>query len=158
MLETDTEQIRKDRKAHIDRLNNSYWLAHRVYQSNAKVVYSDVYSLPTELGEFDVATVGSVLLHVRDPFLALQNILRLTKETVIITDILPWYYRVLNILPPRSARVGGIRRPILSLLHNLNQRPRMLFHTPDLRSQLLTKRGGDYSATYDEALHRCLRF
>jgi hypothetical protein len=32
---------------------------------------------------------GSILLHVRDPFLALQNALQLTQDTVIVTDMLP---------------------------------------------------------------------
>src|SRR5262249_8534783 len=41
----------------------------------------------------DVATFGCVLLHLHNPFLALANVLRLTKETVIVTQPLhgfPW--------------------------------------------------------------------
>jgi hypothetical protein len=38
------------------------------------------------IGPVDISTFGCVLLHLRDPFLALQNALRLTRETVIVTE------------------------------------------------------------------------
>lgn len=51
------------------------------------MVYGHVSAIPEELGMVDISTFGSVLLHVRDPFLALENALRLTRETVIVTDV-----------------------------------------------------------------------
>ncbi len=83
-------EIVAERKAHIRRLNNAYWFCHRAFSSNAKVVYGTVYDIPPEIGPVDISTFGAVLLHVRDPFLALQNALRLTKETVIITEPIWW--------------------------------------------------------------------
>jgi SAM-dependent methyltransferase len=77
-----------DRKLIINRLNNAYWLAHRLLQSKAKVVYGSVYAIPTAIGPVDIAVYGAILLHVRDPFLALQNGLRLTAGTVIISEAL----------------------------------------------------------------------
>ena len=62
-----------DKRESIRRLNNAWWLAHRLLGSSAKVSYGSVYALPADLGPFDVATFGSILLHVRDPFLALQR-------------------------------------------------------------------------------------
>src|SRR5262249_35068814 len=56
-----------------DRLNNAYWFAHRLTQSKARVVYGSVYDIPRAIGPVDIAVYGSVLLHVRDPFLALEN-------------------------------------------------------------------------------------
>ena len=41
--------------------------------SKAKVVYGTVYEIPEEIGRVEVATFGSVLRHVRDPFLALRR-------------------------------------------------------------------------------------
>lgn len=73
----------------IENLNNAYWLSHRAYNSSAKVVYGTVYAIPEEIGMVDISTFGSVLVHLRDPFLALQNALRLTRETVIITEPIP---------------------------------------------------------------------
>ncbi len=74
-------------KNHINRLNNGFWFAHKAYDSKAKVIYNSIYEIPEEIGLVDISTFCSILLHVRDPFYALQNALRLTKETVIITDM-----------------------------------------------------------------------
>jgi len=84
----DEAAFRADRKNHIRKLNNAFWLCHRALKSESKVVYGDVYSVPEDIGVVDVCTFGSILLHLRDPFLALQTALRLTKETVIVTDML----------------------------------------------------------------------
>jgi hypothetical protein len=69
----------------LDRMRNSYWLGHRALRSRARVHYGSAYALPAALGLFDVSTFGCVLMHLRDPFLALANALRLTRETVILT-------------------------------------------------------------------------
>ena len=81
------ECIEHKRKS-TNRLNNSYWLAHRLLNSKAKVVYGSVYNIPDEIGSIDISVYGSILLHLRDPFLALQNGFKLTKNTVIVEDIL----------------------------------------------------------------------
>jgi SAM-dependent methyltransferase len=82
----DYKQGVKVRKEHIEKLNNAYWLCHRLFNSKAKVVYGDVYHMPDEIGEVDIVTYGSILLHLRDPFRALQNGLRFARETVIVTE------------------------------------------------------------------------
>ena len=69
--------------------NNAFWYAHRAYHSKAKVVYGSVYEIPEEIGMVDITTACAILLHVRDPFLALQKALRLTRDTVIVTDLDP---------------------------------------------------------------------
>jgi hypothetical protein len=85
----DHQQFSLARKAHIHKINNAFWLSHRVYGSSARMVYGSVYSIPEEIGMVDISTFGCVLLHTRDPFLALENALRLTRETVIVTDVPP---------------------------------------------------------------------
>jgi hypothetical protein len=75
------------RAALIRMINNGWWLCHRAMGSRAKVVYGNVYEVPATIGAVDIATFCSVLLHVRDPFLALYNGLRLTRDTVVVTDI-----------------------------------------------------------------------
>jgi len=80
--------ISNERKTIVDRLNNSFWLAHRLLDSRAKVAYGSVYAIPEAIGAVDYSVYGSILLHLRDPFLALQNGLRLTREKVIVSDVL----------------------------------------------------------------------
>ena len=82
----DVEQEVLKYKDTIRRLNNSYWLAHRVYGSEAKVVYGTVYNIPDAIWSVDITLIGAILEHLRDPFLALQNALKLTKEKVIVVE------------------------------------------------------------------------
>jgi len=71
-------------RAEIERWKNAYWLSHRLLGSKAEVFYGDVYDLPPELGEFDIAIVGSVLEHLSDPISALASIARLTRERIVV--------------------------------------------------------------------------
>jgi SAM-dependent methyltransferase len=103
------------RKEHIRKLNNSFWLSHSLMDSKARMIYGSVYSVPPEAGPFDVAVFGSILLHLRDPFLALQQSLRLTRRTAVITDMrsrwsLPIAGRLRRLLP------RPIRRPAASFV------------------------------------------
>ena len=82
----DHESFDADRREHLRKLNNGWWLAHRAFESSAKVVYGTVYEIPEEIGRVEVATYGNVLRHFRDPFLALERGLRLTSESVIVTE------------------------------------------------------------------------
>jgi len=76
-------------KGNLRRVQNAYWFAHNAYNSSARVVYAHAYNIPQELGRYDIAVIAAVLLHLENPFLALQNVLRLTEGTAIITDMLP---------------------------------------------------------------------
>jgi O-methyltransferase len=74
------------RRAHIKRLKNSFWFAHRKFRSRAQVWYGDVYNIPDELGQFDVAVMAAVLLHVKAPLLLMAECAK-RASTLIITDL-----------------------------------------------------------------------
>lgn len=99
-----TSQI-AERKNHIRRLNNGFWLAHQAYKSSAKMMHGTVYDIPDDIGEFDVCTFGSILLHLRDPFLALQRATAHVKETIIVTDVAPRFRS--TILSVAEVLTGG---------------------------------------------------
>jgi hypothetical protein len=93
----------------------------------------------------DIATFGSILLHLRDPFLALQRAAALTSEIMIVTDVVPrfWctYSRLLAFLPSELRRkVSNNLIPHLAFVPDpVAQRPwdtwwRM---SPDLVSRFL---------------------
>lgn len=86
----DRDAARTERRAHLRRINNSYWLCHRAYRSRARMVHGRAYAIPASIGTVDVAVFGSILLHLRDPFLALENGTRLAREAVIVSDISPY--------------------------------------------------------------------
>ncbi len=87
---------------HIRRLNNSWWLTQLATNSSARVVYGTVYDIPPAIGSVDVCTFGSVLLHVRDPLLALQSAAKLNPRTIIVTDLMR--RRRFGFLPERPSQ------------------------------------------------------
>jgi len=70
--------------AEIEQWKNAYWLCHRLLAAKAEVYYGSIYELPTELGQFDIAIVGSVLEHLSDQITALASIARLSRETIVL--------------------------------------------------------------------------
>jgi SAM-dependent methyltransferase len=91
MASVDLATVIDERRAIMHKINNGYWYAHAALGSHAKVVYGTVYEIPLGIGTVDISTFCSVLLHLRDPFLALQNALRLTADTVVVTDMVSPY-------------------------------------------------------------------
>jgi len=69
------------------RLRNSWWFARRALGFNASAVYADIYNPPPDLGRFDVAVFGAILLHLSNPFRALQCASLMTDEAIIVTDV-----------------------------------------------------------------------
>ncbi len=71
---------------YLERMKNSYWLAHRLFDSNAKVVYGDIYKIPQKIGMFDVVLVSQILVHLRDPVGALIQAGVFSSDALIITE------------------------------------------------------------------------
>jgi hypothetical protein len=85
--DVDSAEIRRQRSEAIKRLNNSWWFARARMQAAARCIYGSVYQLDESVGQFDVVTLNSVLLHLRDPFLALQRAASRCKAQIIVTDV-----------------------------------------------------------------------
>jgi hypothetical protein len=81
---------KKKEKEHMDnelqKVQNAFWFAHRAQKSKSKVINSHIYNLPEETEMHDIGMMGLVLLHLQNPFKAIQNICSHTKEKIIITD------------------------------------------------------------------------
>ncbi len=97
----DLDQVIAERREIMHRINNGYWFAHRAFGSKAKMVYGTVYDIPVEIGAVNISTFCSVLLHLRDPFFALQNAARLTTDAIVVTDMVSPYGPVAPGTPPR---------------------------------------------------------
>jgi SAM-dependent methyltransferase len=70
----------------IEGVKHSYRVAHERMGSKAKAFYGDIYDLPEELGQFDVAIVGQILVHLSNPISALGNVARRCSEIMVITE------------------------------------------------------------------------
>jgi SAM-dependent methyltransferase len=75
-----------DHEKYIDAVNKGFWFAHIALGSKATMRYGTVYQMPADIGSVDISVFGSILLHLRDPFLALKNAIRLTKEKCIVAE------------------------------------------------------------------------
>ena len=78
------EEVFGPRRIVMQQLKNSYWFSHAALQSKAKVYYGDVYNLPAALGQFDIAVMGSVLLHCRDPLRIVEQCGKMARSLIII--------------------------------------------------------------------------
>jgi len=79
--------IRKQADISINRMKDAYWFCHAALKSKANAYYGDIYSIPDELGEFDVVFYGMILTHLRDPYWALYNGARLSRNKLVVTGI-----------------------------------------------------------------------
>jgi SAM-dependent methyltransferase len=84
--ELDLEAIREERRQIMERLRNGFWWAYERTGSRAKVHYGDVYALPDELGDFDVAVMAAVLRHTKDPLRIVEGCAR-HATSVVITEM-----------------------------------------------------------------------
>jgi len=78
--------IFEPRREVMRRLKNSFWFSHAAHRSNAKVYYGNAYELPEALGSFDVALMGSVLLHCHSPLQIVEQCARKARS-LVITDM-----------------------------------------------------------------------
>lgn len=85
---TDMDTWYSDFMRGLTGMNNGWWLQHRDRGSNARIAYGDIYNLPADIGQYEIAVFGSILLHLRDPFRALQQAALRTTEAIVVTDLL----------------------------------------------------------------------
>lgn len=83
----DRTSLAAERKRHLRRLQNSWWLAHNALKMKSSAIYSTVYDIDSSLGSFDIVTLNCVLLHLRNPFLALEKASLVAKDTIIVTEV-----------------------------------------------------------------------
>ncbi len=79
---------RADYMRMVSRVQNSWWYLHQDRCSQAKIAYGDIYRLPGDFGSFDTSVFAAILLHLRDPFRALEEAAARTKRRIVVTDSL----------------------------------------------------------------------
>jgi SAM-dependent methyltransferase len=81
------EELKARLRRSVRRVENAFWLAHKALGSKARLIYGAVYDVPKVLnGKVDVALMSNVLLHLRDPLLALQRVAEVVRNTMVITE------------------------------------------------------------------------
>jgi SAM-dependent methyltransferase len=74
------------KRTEVVRMQNGYWLAHRLLNSKAHVVYGDACELARFVDPTDVVLIGQMLVHVRDPLAIIEQACKVAKETIIIAE------------------------------------------------------------------------
>jgi len=90
----------------IEKINNGWHYSAERLGSRLKLAHGTIYDIPAELGDFDVITFGSVLLHTRDPIGAVQKAAKRAREAIIITDRVPTHLDVSKPLMEFMPRIG----------------------------------------------------
>jgi SAM-dependent methyltransferase len=108
----------------LERMKNGFWLAHAANASQARIVYGNIYEIPSQIGPVDIALFGSILLHLRDPFGALAAAAPLVREKIIVTEP-EWFAapalaeQLAAALPPGPRGLRWARRIAAPLLQNV---------------------------------------
>jgi hypothetical protein len=108
-LQNEMPIQRRNHAKMINDFQNSWWYLHREYQSKTKMVYGNIYNLPHDIGQFDVVTLCSILLHLRNPLQAIEQASLKTMDKIVITDTWPENHDTImaNIMRPFPAGEGG---------------------------------------------------
>jgi hypothetical protein len=82
----DVEKARAESVSFATQVESAWWYLRRAYGHSAKAVYAPIYDLPRDLGRYDVAVFGAILIHLRDPFRALEQAAALTDDTIVVVE------------------------------------------------------------------------
>jgi O-methyltransferase len=82
----DLSNILHDRIGVMERLRNSFWFTHQLLGLSARVHEGSGYALPAELGRFDMAVMGAILLHTRSPVAILERVADQVDDALVIVE------------------------------------------------------------------------
>lgn len=85
----DAAEVERAMRALIGQINHGWHYCAERLGSTLHLEHGTIYDIPVALGDFDIVTFGSVLLHARDPVGALQRAAERATEAVVITDRYP---------------------------------------------------------------------
>lgn len=71
----------------IESMRKGFWYAHLKNDSSVRLYESAIYNVKPDIGFHDTAIFGSILLHLRDPFLALSTIAQHVRKEIIVADL-----------------------------------------------------------------------
>jgi O-methyltransferase len=83
----DMDELARVQALNIDRFKKNWRFYQGAFELDSEVIYGDIYNLPTMRQKFDVTTFAAILLHLSNPFRAIQEAAKVTEKTIIVTDI-----------------------------------------------------------------------
>jgi SAM-dependent methyltransferase len=92
-------------------LNRAWGHAREAFGSRTELVHGSAYALPSAIGAVDITLFGSVLLHLRDPYSALEQAARVTRGRIVVTDLHAPPFRDKSIPRNHDLRAGMLFDP-----------------------------------------------
>ena len=81
-----TDAFRRAIMQTVRRINNTWWYSHQKFGSSARMVHGDIYNLPSDVGSFDIAVFGAILLHLERPLQALAQAASICNKEIVVCE------------------------------------------------------------------------
>jgi SAM-dependent methyltransferase len=92
-------------------LNRAWAYAKEAYHLKSSLVAGSAYALPKSIGEVDVTLFGSVLLHLKHPYSALEQAAAITRGKIVVTDLFSAPFHDARLPNDHEARSGMLFDP-----------------------------------------------
>jgi SAM-dependent methyltransferase len=86
----DDENLKANMRDNVRKVENAFWYGHGLLKSKVELVYGTVYDVPRLIAPVDIALMSNVLQHLKDPLRAIEQVSKVVKETIVITETL-WH-------------------------------------------------------------------
>jgi hypothetical protein len=63
-----------------------FWMCHAAFNSQVELKLGTAYAVPDLVENTDVAMMGNILQHLRDPFLAIERVASIARQRIIISE------------------------------------------------------------------------
>ena len=83
---SDEKQTEAAMRANVASIHKSLKFTRAARGSSLKTVYESAYNTPLVVPRTQIALMGNILQHVRDPLLAMQRVAQIVEETLIISE------------------------------------------------------------------------
>ena len=100
----DAETLRANLHNNVRLCQNAFWLSHKVLESQVHLAHGSAYDAPKLIDSVDIALMGNILAHLRDPFRAIEQVAKVVTDRIIITEAI-W-----------SADPAFLKRPSMRLI------------------------------------------
>lgn len=157
----DRESFEGSYRRVVEGLNRAWWHARSAFGSSLTLRHATAYEIPADLPQVDVATFGSILLHLRDPYSALAAAARVTRERIIVTELFSPPFRTTSTAGGtssnlRSAELSAAQASGMTFNPTQNQDPSAwwCFSPGAIESLLLSVGFGRVQTTFHSQLFR----
>lgn len=82
----DVEALRTNLRTNVRLCENAFWFSHKALKSQVNLAHGSVYDTPKLVDAVDIALMGNILQHLRDPFRAIEQVAKVVRDRIIITE------------------------------------------------------------------------